>query len=202
MFLLLGNLIVISLIVLPFILKNMILFVPVGIMFVIFNFFFFYRYKSIEEGIRRNDLREFVYLFSFFRIYIRNGYSVYSALKAIKAFASSTLYESLDTLTSEMDEDKSVAPFIRFARKMNDLVIEEMMISIYQMIDDGNNSAYLGQFELIFDKYSSIMQENELRNKEQKLSTMSYGPLIGSGFLIIMVTVGVVSVIGEMLYGL
>ena len=54
----------------------------------------------------------------------------------------------------------------------------------------------------IFDKYSSLMQENELRSKDRKLGMMSYAPLMGSGCLIIMVTIGVISVIGEMINGL
>lgn len=197
-----GNMVALSLIALPFILGNLTLIIPIISLVVLFNFVFLYRYKSLEKKMKSDDLREFVYLFNFFRIYIHNGYSVYSALKEIQHFASNSLNEMLETLINEMDEDKSVAPFIRFARKLNDLIIEEMMISIYQMIDDGNNSTYLNQFELIFDKYSSIMQENELNNKDRKLASMSYGPLIGSGFLIIMVTIGVISVIGEMLNGL
>ena len=202
MFLIIGNVIILSLFVIPFLLKNWMLFIPITVFLFIFNFYFFYRYKNMEKINKQNDLREFVYLFNFFRIYIHNGYSVYSALKEIRVFASSSLGEMLDELISNMDEDKSVTPFINFSRKLDDLVIEEMMVSIYQMIDDGNNSAYLEQFELIFDKYSSIMQENELKNKENRLNAMSYGPLIGSGFLIIMITVGVVSVIGEMINGL
>ena len=201
-FLVVGNLIILLMCVVPLYMDNYMLFIPVGSLLVVFNFVFFYRYKSIESNMKVNDLREFVCLFNFFRIYIHNGYSVYSSLKEIKAFASPSLATMLEDLVNEMDEDKSVTPFIAFARKLNDLIIEEMMISIYQMIDDGSNSAYLQQFELIFDKYSSIMQENELRNKDRKLATMSYGPLIGSGFLIIMVTIGVISVIGEMLNGL
>ena len=198
----LGNTVILSLIAVPFLLNNLMLLAIVGTFLFIFNFIFFFRYSSLERNKRNEELREFVALFNFFRIYIHNGYSVYSSLKEIRAFASISLSESLETLIAEMDEDKSVTPFIKFARRMDDLIIEEMMISIYQMIDDGNNSAYLNQFELIFDKYSSLMQESEIRNKDRKLGSMSYGPLIGSGFLIIMVTVGVIEVIGEMLNGL
>ena len=201
-FFLLGNLVIISLIVVPFLFKNLILFIPVVIFVIMFNFVFFYRYKVVEAKQKEDTLRDFVYIFNFFRIYIRNGYSVYSALKEVKSFANDYLNEMLETLINEMDEDKSITPFIKFARKLNDLVIEEMMISIYQMIDDGNNSSYLNQFELIFDKYSSLMQESELRSKDRKLAMMSYAPLIGSGCLIIMVTIGVISVIGEMINGL
>lgn len=201
-FLILGNVICLGLCALPFIFKNFSLFLIVGAGLVLFNFIFFYRYKAMEEKQINNNLKDFVELFTFFRIYIRNGFSVYSSLKEIKNFANPSLTEQLEILINEIDHDKSVTPFIRFAHNFKELIIEEMMISIYQMVDDGNNSNYLSQFELIFDKFSSLTYEKELQNKEKNLTMTSYGPLIGSAILIIMITVGVVTIIGDMVNGL
>lgn len=202
LFLAIGNIACLLLIIFPIILQNYILCIFVLLALLIFNFSFFYRYKLIEEKRNNENLTDFVELFNFFRIYIHNGFSVYSALKEIKNFANPGLNSKLETLIEEIDHDKTVTPFIRFAHSFNELIIEEMMISIYQMVDDGNNSRYLSQFELIFDKFSSITHEKELKNKENKLSSSSYGPLIGSGVLIIMITVGILTIIGGMVSGL
>lgn len=201
-FLIIGNLICLSTIVLPFVLHNNVLFIFVPSFIIVFNFIFFYRYTLIKEKIANDNIRDFIELFNFFRIYIRNGLSVYSALNEIKNFANPGLTEKLEDLINEIDHDKTVAPFIRFAHNFNELIIEEMMISIYQIVDDGNNSNYLSQFELIFDKFSSLNHEKELEKKEKKLSSTTYGPLIGSGLLIIMITVGIVTIIGELVNGL
>ena len=75
------------------------------------------------------------------------------------------------------------------------------MISIYQMIDDGEQSNYLNQFELIFDKFSEVMNEQNLKNKDKNMGTLSAAPLVGSCFLIITITVGIVSVLGEVING-
>lgn len=201
-FLVIGNVACLMFSIFPVLFKNPILFIFVGIAIFTFNFVFFYRYKTIEEKRNKENLDDFIELFNFFRIYIRNGFSVYSALKEIKNFANHGLNEHLETLINEIDHDKTVAPFIRFARNFKDLIIEEMMISIYQIVDDGNNSNYLSQFELIFDKFSSLAHEKELKNKENKLTNTSYGPLIGSGVLIIMITVGILTIIGGMINGI
>lgn len=168
---------------------------------VVFTIFYFSRYGSRIDKIDNDNLKEFCYLFGFFRIYIKNGYNVYNALKEISNFASENLKNFLDELLSEIDNDKSLQPFVNFSKNFKEILVEEIMISIYQMIDDGEQSNYLNQFELIFDKFSEVMNEQNLRNKDKNLGTLSAAPLVGSCFLIITITVGIVSVLGEVING-
>ena len=173
----------------------------VGFVF-IFNILFLTRYSKQIEKKNVANLQEFATLFGYFRIYIHNGFSVYSALKELTNCANHDLKLMLETLLKEIDEDKSVQPFINFARKFNEIVVEEMMISIYQLIDDGETSEYLMQFELIFDKFSDLLYQKNLRSKDSKLGTLGSTPLIGSCFLIIVLTIGIISIIGDLLSGI
>lgn len=168
----------------------------------IFSFLYFYRYDSKIDSLQAQNTEEFTNLFSYFRIFIHNGYSVYSALKEIQNYANESLKKMLQILLDEIDEDKSIQPFITFAKNFNEIIIEEMMISIYQMIDDGENSDYLIQFELIFDKFSELMYQKNLRRKDSRLGTLSTAPLIGSCYLMIVLTIGIVGVIGVMVSGI
>ncbi len=172
--------------------------ISLGVM-LIFNIFYFTRYSSMEKTQADQAKQDFVSLFTFFKIYLHNGYSVYTALKEIQSFADKQLAMFLSELIHDIDEDKSITPFIRFGRKFNDLVIEEMMISIYQMIDDGSNPSYLSQFDLIFGKISDLTYQKELNKKRNGLASMSTFPLLGSGVLIVMVTIGIVTVMEEMI---
>lgn len=160
------------------------------------------RYGSQLNVQNAKNLEEFTNLFSYFRIYIHNGFSVYTALKEIESFANPSLQKNLETLLSDIDNDKSVQPFVKFARNFNEIIIEEMMISIYQMIDDGEQSDYLRQFEMIFDKFSDIQHQNNLHKKDSKLGTFASAPLIGSCYLIIVLTIGIVNIIGGMISGI
>lgn len=185
--------------VLYFFQQNVIYFGIAGVLLVIFNFLYFTRYKRYEEAMSAATKSEFVNIFTFFKIYLHNGYSVYSAFKEIRNFAEKDLLSRIIDLLKEIDEDKSVQPFVRFGRKFNDLMIEEMMISLYQMIDDGSNTTSLTQFDLIFDKIREEECRRALDKKRSGLASMSAMPLIGSGLLIIMVTFGVITVMEEMI---
>lgn len=173
----------------------------VGVSF-IFDFVFLTRYSRRIEAKNTENLQEFATLFGYFRIFIHNGYSVYSALKELVAFANDDLKKYLANLLSNIDQDKTVQPFVDFAHHFNEIIVEEMMISIYQLIDDGETSDYLMQFELIFDKFSDLLYQRYLRGKDSRLGTIGSTPLIGSCFLIIVLTIGIISVIGELINGI
>ncbi len=168
----------------------------------IFDLFFLTRYSKLISNKNTENLQEFAVIFGYFRIYLHNGFSVYSALKEILNFANPTLKKDLEELINEIDSDKSVQPFVKFGKKFNEIIVEEMMISIYQMIDDGENSDYLAQFELIFDKFSDLLYEKYLRAKNSRLATLSNAPLIGASFLIIVLTIGIISILGEVINGI
>lgn len=163
-----------------------------GLMFV-FSIVYLTRYSKRITARNSENLQDFATLFGYFRIYIHNGYSVYSALKELLNFANPDLENSIRKLIAEIDEDKTVQPFINFSKQFNEIIIEELMISIYQLIDDGESSDYLMQFELIFDKFSEILYEKYLKSKDSKLATLSSAPLIGSCFLIVVLTVGIIA---------
>ena len=163
---------------------------------------FLTRYSKQISNKNTENLQDFAVLFGYFRIYIHNGFSVYSALKELLNFANESLKKDLEELISEIDSDKSVQPFVKFGKKFNEIIVEEMMISIYQMIDDGENSNYLSQFELIFDKFSDLLYEKYLRAKNSKLGTLSNTPLLGASFLVVILTIGVISILGEVINGI
>ena len=173
----------------------------VGVIF-IFDLAFLSRYSRQINDINTKNLQEFSVIFGYFRIFIRNGYSVYSALKEIVNFANPRLKKFLEELITEIDEDKTVQPFVKFAKRFNEIIVEEMMISIYQMIDDGQTSDYLVQFELIFDKFSDLLYQKYLKNKDSRLATIASSSLIGSSYLMIVLTIGIVSIIGEVINGI
>ena len=169
---------------------------------IVFTYFYFSRYSSIEKRQKQDNLLEFVNLFTFFRMYIRNGFGVYTSLQEVSKFANPSLQELMKKLIEEIDKDKTISPFMDFAHNFDELVVEEIIISIYQIIDDGTNSNYLMQFELIFDKFSEILHKGQLDSKDKKLSTLTSSALFGSAYLIVMITMGVINLLGVMISGI
>ena len=195
------SLIVISAFAYIFFKQLLYLAIGVALLF-IFDLLFLSRYSRQIMAKNSENLQEFATIFGYFRIFLHNGYSVYSGLKEIINFANDNLKRSLEKLINDIDKDKSVQPFVDFAHQFNEIIIEEMMISIYQLIDDGESSDYLNQFELIFDKFSDLLYQKYLRTKDSRLGLLSSAPLIGSCFLIIVLTLGIITIIGDLVNGI
>jgi len=186
-----------------FIFLKEIIYAAIGVgVLLIFDLLFLTRYSRQISRKNNENLREFSIIFGYFRIFIHNGYSVYSALKELRAFSSEHLKNQIEKLLSDIDKDKSVQPFVDFAKDFNEIIVEEMMISIYQLIDDGESSEYLTQFELIFDKFSDLLYQKQLQSKDSRLGVLSSSPLIGSCFLIIVLTLGIITIIGDLINGI
>lgn len=168
----------------------------------IFNFIYFNRYSLLKKRLESQRLHDFVSLFTYFNIYINNGINIYTALQYICDFSSTYIKEKMELLLFEIDNDKSVSPFIHFAKNFNSLLIEQMMLSVYQMIDQGNEGSYLMQFQTIFAKISDEEHRKEIFEKTRKIDSLSAAPLIGAGMITIIITIGLVTIIGGIINGL
>lgn len=196
------GILLVGFVVASFLTKMYQLLIVMAVMEVLFTYIYFSRYGAMIKKQKQDNLLEFVNLFTFFRIYLKNGFGVYSSLKEISSFANPSLKLLIEKLLVDIDEDKSITPYINFAHNFDELIVEEMMISIYQMVDDGSNSNYLMQFELIFDKFSELLHQNLLNTKDRKLGGLTITSLLGSAYLIVMITFGVISLLGDMLNGI
>lgn len=169
---------------------------------VLYVYAFFGRYSLLKRNILKQMGEEFVHLFSFFCIYVTDGFNVYNALEAILPYSSPRLKPLFEGLLKGIDEDKTVAPFLAFAKPFEDIAVTETMISIYQMVDEGAGGPYVRRFEHIFAKLSDDKYAKKRESKLSFLQTLGFLPLAGSGIAMLMLTIGVVETMGGMLGGL
>ena len=186
-------------IILTIFLKN-ILIVGISLLFVIiYAFSFYFRYSKKEQEIDRNYIDAFINYFSFFRIYIANGESVYLALNKTLEFASDNIKPFIEGLLSEIDKDKTIQPFIRFAANFKMKLIEDIMISVYEMVENGNNINYINQFTTIFENFKLRINRGNSETRFNKFDTFINSSLIGSGLIMIILVYGIINLIGEIL---
>lgn len=158
---------------------------------------YFYRYSLIEDKNKRKLLKNFIDYFSFFRIYIFNGDSVYTALNKTTDYASKEIKQNIDYLIEEINQDKTINPFIKFANKFKSKLIEDVMISIYQMIENGNNTNYINQFITIFENLKKRINSEEEFKRNERFNTLVNTALVGSALIMIILVFGIVNLIGE-----
>lgn len=164
-----------------------------------------YSYMKLDKNKRKmqeEDVNEFIRIFTFFSIYIEDGYNVYQSLKEVKEFASTRVKEKLEKLLSEIEEDKSVAPYINFASYFTLSKIKEVMIAIFEMVDEGSGGAYIAQFKYIFSKLRDNEYKNSKARKLERLSALSFLPLLGSGLTMVMLALCLVTIMGGIMDGI
>ena len=181
-----------------FLKQVMIAFVGIIVM-VIANYLIFNSYLDKKKAILDEREHEFIAIISYFQFFITNSYNIYQAFQSLIAYASPWMEEQIQSLILEIDNDKSVKPFINFANKFKNNVAGNVMMSIYQMVDEGENGLHMYQFNSLFQQLSKCQQIELIDTKERSMGSISSYPLIGAGAITVLLTFGIISVMGEMI---
>lgn len=185
------------------ILFRSVLVVGLGLIFMaIYLFSFYYKYSKKRQEIDRSSIDAFINYFGFFRIYIANGESVYLALNKTLEFASDNIKPYIEGLIAEIDKDKTIQPFIRFAANFKMKLIEDIMISIYEMVENGNNLNYINQFTTIFENFKLRINKANSETRFNRFDTFITSSLIGSAIIMIILVYGIINLIGEILWAI
>ena len=193
------NIVCIALLVTLTILLKQIMAVFIGIIVIlVVNYLIFDSYLARKKEILNERENEFITMISYIQFFLSNSYNIYQSFQAVSAYASPWMEEQLQSLILEIDHDKSVKPFLNFANKFQTHSTNNIMLSLYQMVDEGENSLHMMQFNNLFLQLSRNQQKQLIDNKDRSMSSLSSLPLIGAGAITILLTFGIISIMGEM----
>lgn len=173
------------------------LFVLIAIALV--DFLIISRYSDKKKAILKSREDELITIVSYFDVYIRNNNNVYQSFNQLIPYCSNWMKDKIEQLIREIDEDKTVQPFVNFANNFKNLSAHSLMLSIYQMIDQGENSEQLTHFNVVFDEIFKNRNKEMVEQKEKALSGMSTFPLIGAGLITISLTISILSILGDLI---
>ena len=180
--------------------KNIVVPIVAAIVLGLMDFFLLTRYGDKKRAILKNRENELIAIISYFEVYIQNNNNVYQSFNQLIPYCSDWMKEKIEELLKQIDEDKTVQPFIDFAHNYQSLSIHSLMLSIYQMVDQGENSEQLIQFNVIFDELAKNRSKEIIDNKEKSLANMSTFPLVGAGLITITLTISILSILGDLIY--
>lgn len=165
--------------------------------------FFILNSKSNKKAkANEEDEEQFVTLFTYFSIYVQDGFNVFNAFEEILPYANGRLKNHLEGLLMQITRDKTLLPYLAFAGNFNSLEIREVMMAIYQMVDNGSSGVYLVQFQRLFAKLSDQKRLRREKKHLERLDSLSFLPLVGSGFSMLMLMLAITEIMGGMLNGL
>ena len=166
---------------------------------VLVNGVMYYRYSNRKKEIIDSHEDEFVTIISYFQIFIQNNANVYQAFQNTLSYASEWMQEKIQLFLINIDRDKTVKPFVDFAKNFKSAIAHNVMLSIYQMIDEGESGSHMLQFSILFDQLSNSQHKTRLDRKEKSLSGLSSFPLLGAGLITLLITFGIITIMGDMI---
>ena len=181
-----------------FLFDQMYIFMMVAIGGIFLDYFFISSYSNKKASLLEERESEFVSIISYFKIFISNKNNVYHSFECLIPYSSEWMSNEISNFLHEIDMDKSVKPFVNFASNFNSPTIENVMMSIYQMIDEGESTNRLTQFTFTFEQFSKQHKDNLIDKKQKSLDIMNTFPLIGAGGATLVLMFSILTVIGDL----
>ena len=157
------------------------------------------RYKDKKNLMLKKREDELIAIISYFEIYLQNKNNVYQSFNLLIPFCSPWMKDKIETFLREIDKDKTVQPFINFANNFKQLAGHSLMLSIYQMVDQGETTDQLKQFNVIYDELARNRNKEMIEQKERSLVNMSTFPLAGAGLITVTLTISILSLLGDLI---
>ena len=155
------------------------------------------RYSSLEKKVENEHVDELVSLLSYFEIFISNGNNVYTSFRLLLPYCSLFMEDAINSLLNHIDADKTVGPYIQFASKFNNRIVESLLLSIYQMVDNGENISQFSEFDLLFSNIKEKYLTDLIDEKKKSLDFLNSFPLFGAGAITITLSMCIIQIIGE-----
>lgn len=163
------------------------------------NYLFLSSYSTKIRILEEKREDEFVTIISYFEIFITNKNNVYQSFNKVIQYSSEWMKEAISRLLLDIDKDKTVEPFIKFAKNFKMKIATNIMLSIYTMVDQGESFEQINHFQLIFEELLKSKKLENLDKKKRSLSVLASLPLAGAGLITIVLTIGIISIIGELI---
>ena len=177
--------------------KNLLILIYFFGILVVFNFFYLTRYQRIINKNNANLINDFINTFSYFRIYISNNMNAYNAFKEVSKYSSPFIKTKLLVLLDEIDEDKSLKPYMNFAKNFNNKKVEEVMIAIYEMVNEGISENYLNQFTSVFTSFKARVEKTNQEKRFSKFNLINAMSMGGMMLIMILIMLSIVNMVGE-----
>ena len=162
------------------------------------DYFIYFTYSGRKAQLIKDRSDEFVHIISYFRIFIKNKNNVYQSFNKLLSYSSSWMKDKIEIMLNAIDSDKSIKPFTDFADRFDLPIARNVMISIYQMIEQGEVSEQLNQFTILFEQMSQTLNEERKDRKFRSFDLISFMPIIGAGLVTMALTFSLLTIVGDM----
>lgn len=177
-----------------FLLKE-ILVLAVGITcLILYLAFFSTRYERLSLRSQKQKLSQFVESMNYFEAYLGFGYTAYQALEEVAGLAKKEIASFYATLLKEMEGDKGVMPFLRFADHFESLEVRQAMLLIYEL--GGKKPRKTAIFSTLIERMEESYGRQSNTEMAESMDSFKVFPLLSGGASVLALAIAIIRIIG------
>ena len=154
-----------------------------------------------SEKIIRTRQKEMIDAYRLIKVMLMQSHSPYQALQIVLPFVSSSLGQDIHDLLMNIDQDKSIHPYLHFASGFHSLMIEQLFFALYQLENQGGNPLQLQQFQYLFDQAEQQYYQSQLHQFHEGMQNANGYVMVATGMIAFSLLIGVMQLIAGMMYG-
>lgn len=162
----------------------------------LYTYMKYIKMEAIHETRKNESFKQFI---SLVIVNLSCKQSIYGAIKNTLCIENFPIKNEVTSLLSEINEDKTLLPYISFASKFSIDDAKNIMIILYQMSNDGSNVEYLNALKKNLDDLSIYTMDQIFRKREETLKSKGSLALIGSAGFVFALMIGIISLLGEVM---
>ncbi len=159
--------------------------------------------KQVKQETDSHNLqKQMMDAYRLIKVLILQGQAPYQAMQTILPYLETNLAEAFQGLLIDIDQDKSIQPYLQFAKNFRSLMVEQLLFSLYQLENQGGDGRQLQQFQYLFDQVEHQFYQQELLQFHEKMQQQNHWVMLATAMIAMTLLVGVMQLIGGMLYGI
>lgn len=179
--------------------QNLSAVVSVCVLGLVFNYLIISNYSTKVKLLDEERENEFVTIISYFEIFISNKNNVYQSFSKTIPYCSDWMKDVMSNFLKDIDNDKTIQPFVNFANNFKIKIATNIMLSIFTMVDQGESFEQINQFQILFEQLQKSKRIENLEKKQRSLSILASLPLVGAAGMTVTLTISVISIIGDLI---
>jgi hypothetical protein len=144
-------------------------------------------YHKIKNSIKTNE-KYFSDLVSFLMVFLDNGFNVFQSLMLCKSYVPTSLELEITTLTDDIQVDKSILPYQKFANKFDSFLVLQISMLLYQLELEGYNNNTLKRFPPLIIKMRENYNTHQLAKRKEAFGIYSILPIVSLILIIVVFT--------------
>ena len=121
---------------------------------------------------------EFANMLSYLLVFLENNFNVYQSLEMTLSFIKEILVKDVEELINDIDVDKSIEPYQKFASKFKSNIVYQVVMMIYQLDINGYDAKYLNNFPSLISSLKEARVQNMISTRKMNMSFMTIVPII------------------------